>query len=476
VRKLKKNINDFELDSQSNQELKEKIELYKTIIDITYNWIVVVNIDGEITMINNPYCSFLGIKKEDAIGKHVTEIIPNTRMHIVAKSGKREIGDVQKIKGNQMIADRIPIFVEGKLVGAVGTVVFKDIAELDSYVKKVTVMEKELEFYKAELKKALGSKYTFENIIGESDAINQAKKLAKKVSKTRSSILILGESGTGKELFAHSIHNESPRSNYPLIKINCASIPKDLLESELFGYEEGAFTGAKKGGKPGKFEMANNSTIFLDEIGELPMNMQAKLLRAIQEREIERIGGTKSTTLDVRIIAATNRDLEKMVKNGEFREDLYYRLNVIKVTIPSLRERKEDISMLAKYLLRKVSDDMGRFVTEITPKAMELLEEYDWPGNIRELENTIERAINLVDKEARIKVSHLPYYIQSLNNNNADTFYNINLKKLVSELEITEIKKAISISKGNKFHAAKMLGISRTSLYEKMQKYNMLTK
>lgn len=473
---MKKNINDFELDSQSNQELKEKIELYKTIIDITYNWIVVVNIDGEITMINNPYCSFLGIKKEDAIGKHVTEIIPNTRMHIVAKSGKREIGDVQKIKGNQMIADRIPIFVEGKLVGAVGTVVFKDIAELDSYVKKVTVMEKELEFYKAELKKALGSKYTFENIIGESDAINQAKKLAKKVSKTRSSILILGESGTGKELFAHSIHNESPRSNYPLIKINCASIPKDLLESELFGYEEGAFTGAKKGGKPGKFEMANNSTIFLDEIGELPMNMQAKLLRAIQEREIERIGGTKSTTLDVRIIAATNRDLEKMVKNGEFREDLYYRLNVIKVTIPSLRERKEDISMLAKYLLRKVSDDMGRFVTEITPKAMELLEEYDWPGNIRELENTIERAINLVDKEARIKVSHLPYYIQSLNNNNADTFYNINLKKLVSELEITEIKKAISISKGNKFHAAKMLGISRTSLYEKMQKYNMLTK
>lgn len=473
---MKKNINDFELDSQSNQELKEKIELYKTIIDITYNWIVVVNIDGEITMINNPYCSFLGIKKEDAIGKHVTEIIPNTRMHIVAKSGKREIGDVQKIKGNQMIADRIPIFVEGKLVGAVGTVVFKDIAELDSYVKKVTVMEKELEFYKAEWKKALGSKYTFENIIGESDAINQAKKLAKKVSKTRSSILILGESGTGKELFAHSIHNESPRSNYPLIKINCASIPKDLLESELFGYEEGAFTGAKKGGKPGKFEMANNSTIFLDEIGELPMNMQAKLLRAIQEREIERIGGTKSTTLDVRIIAATNRDLEKMVKNGEFREDLYYRLNVIKVTIPSLRERKEDISMLAKYLLRKVSDDMGRFVTEITPKAMELLEEYDWPGNIRELENTIERAINLVDKEARIKVSHLPYYIQSLNNNNADTFYNINLKKLVSELEITEIKKAISISKGNKFHAAKMLGISRTSLYEKMQKYNMLTK
>lgn len=473
---MKKNINDFELDSQSNQELKEKIELYKTIIDITYNWIVVVNIDGEITMINNPYCSFLGIKKEDAIGKHVTEIIPNTRMHIVAKSGKREIGDVQKIKGNQMIADRIPIFVEGKLVGAVGTVVFKDIAELDSYVKKVTVMEKELEFYKDELKKALGSKYTFENIIGESDAINQAKKLAKKVSKTRSSILILGESGTGKELFAHSIHNESPRSNYPLIKINCASIPKDLLESELFGYEEGAFTGAKKGGKPGKFEMANNSTIFLDEIGELPMNMQAKLLRAIQEREIERIGGTKSTTLDVRIIAATNRDLEKMVKNGEFREDLYYRLNVIKVTIPSLRERKEDISMLAKYLLRKVSDDMGRFVTEITPKAMELLEEYDWPGNIRELENTIERAINLVDKEARIKVSHLPYYIQSLNNNNADTFYNINLKKLVSELEITEIKKAISISKGNKLHAAKMLGISRTSLYEKMQKYNMLTK
>lgn len=456
-----------------NKKLLEEIELYKTILDITYSWMVTVDREGIIIMINQPYCNFLEVSQDEAIGSHVTKIIPNSRMHIVCKTGQREIGDLQQIKGNQMIADRIPIWKNGELIGAVGTVVFKDIAELDSYVKKVTLMEKELEFYKKELKKALGSKYTFESIIGISDKLHQSKALAKKVSKTKSSILILGESGTGKEIFAHSIHNESPRSNYPLIKVNCASIPKELLESELFGYEEGAFTGAKRGGKPGKFELANQSTIFLDEIGELPISMQAKLLRAIQEREIERVGSTKSIKLDVRIIAATNRDLEDMVAKGEFREDLYYRLNVIKITIPPLRERKEDIAPLAKYLMKKLAEEMDRFVTEISPSAMDMLQLYDWPGNIRELENVIERAINLIEKEAKINVKHLPYYIQNPSSKYKPSYYDVNLKDMVAKLEQTEIKKALEAYSGNKLHTAKHLGISRTSLYEKMLKYGL---
>ena len=451
----------------------ELIELYRNIFDNSYNWMVVVDKYGYITMINKPYCNFLGTTQEEAIGKHVTEVIENTRMHIVVKTKEREIGDVQQIKGNQMIADRIPIFKDEELIGAVGTVIFKDIVELDSYVKKVAVMEKELDFYKKELKKALGSKYTFENIIGNSPAINKAKMLAKKVSSSKSSILLMGESGTGKELFAHSIHNLSPRANYPLIKVNCASIPAELLESELFGYEEGAFTGAKKGGKPGKFELADKSTIFLDEIGDMPVEMQVKLLRVIQEKEVERIGGTKSKKLDVRIIAATNKNLEEMVAEKTFREDLYYRLNVIKINIPSLRERREDIEPIANYLMKKLAKEMDRFVTEIDVDAMAHLKSHNWPGNIRELENTIERAINLVEKGAKITLNHLPYYIREKKGNYTSNIGKIGLKDIVSQVEIKEIRNALDICKGNKQQAAKELGISRTSLYEKIEKYGL---
>lgn len=452
---------------------QELLELYENIFDHSYNWMVVVDKEGYILLMNEPYCTFLGFQVKDVIGRHVTEIIENTRMHIVVKTGEREIGDVQQIRGNQMIADRVPIFKDGALIGAVGTVIFKDIVELDSYVKRVTTMEKELDFYKKELKKALGSRFTFENIVGNSEALEKAKEMAIKVARSKSSILLLGESGTGKELFAHSIHNESPRNNYPLIKVNCASIPSELLESELFGYEAGAFTGANKNGKPGKFELADNSTIFLDEIGDLPLAMQAKLLRALQEREIERIGGTKSKKLDVRIIAATNKNLEEMVKQKLFREDLYYRLNVIRITIPSLKDRRSDIPQLASHLLKKLSKDMDRFVTGISDDAMRLLCAYDWPGNIRELENTIERAINLVNKDAIINVNHLPYYIREQNPDVSGMLGGEGLRELVARLEIKEIKNALEICDNNKQQAAKVLGISRTNLYEKMTKYGL---
>lgn len=461
------------MNKRTSLQPQELLELYENIFDHSYNWMVVVDADGKIILMNEPYCKFLGFTTEEVIGMHVTNVIENTRMHIVVKTGEREIGDVQQIKGNQMIADRVPIYRDGKIIGAVGSVIFKDIVELDSYVKRVTTMEKELDFYKKELKKALGSRFTFENIIGNSGALEKAKDMALQVSMSKSSILLLGESGTGKELFAHSIHNASPRSNYPLIKVNCASIPSELLESELFGYEPGAFTGAGKNGKPGKFELADNSTIFLDEIGDLPLAMQAKLLRALQEKEIERVGGTKSKKLDVRIIAATNKNLEQMIKDKLFREDLFYRLNVIRITIPSLRERQSDIPMLTKHLIKKLSKEMDRFVTGISEEAMKLLVSYDWPGNIRELENAIERAINLVNKEAVIDVVHLPFYIREQNSELAGMATGEGLRDLVAQLEIKEIKNALEISGKNKQQAAKYLGISRTNLYEKMAKYGL---
>ena len=392
-------------------ELKFMFSLYKKIFEKLYNWMVVVDPDGYIIMMTKGYCKFIGITQEYAIGRHVTEIIENTRMHIVAKTEQKEIGDIQEIKGNMMVADRIPLYFDNKLIGAVGSVIFRDLSELNSYIKGVQHMEKQLDFYKKELQKALGGNYTFNNIVGESPAIRKAKDLARKVSSSKSNVLILGESGTGKELFAHAIHNESERSQYPIIKINCGSIPSELFESELFGYESGAFTGAKKDGKPGKFELANKSTIFLDEIGDLPLSMQVKLLRVIQEREIERIGAIKSQKVDVRIIAATSRNLEEMIKLNTFREDLYYRLNVINIKVPALRERRQDIPFLANYLMKKISSEMERHVTDISDEAMLALSLYDWPGNIRELENLIERALNLVDKQAIIETEHLPLYI-----------------------------------------------------------------
>lgn len=467
------------------EDLTYLFNLYKNIFNNIYNWMVVVDKEGYIIMMNKRYCDFIGISQEDAIGKHVTDVIENTRMHIVLKTEQKEIGDIQEIKGNQMIADRIPIYQDGNLIGAIGTVIFKDLVEFDVYVKNILKMEKQLEFYKKELKKALGSSYTFENIVGESTTVKRAKNLAQKVALSKSNILLLGESGTGKELFAHAIHNASPRGEYPLIKVNCGAIPSELLESELFGYEQGAFTGAKKGGKPGKFELANRSTIFLDEIGDLPLNMQVKILRVIQEREIERVGSIKSQKIDVRIIAATNRDLEDMVRKKLFREDLYYRLNVISINIPPLRDRIEDIPLLTRHLMKKLANEMERHVTEISPGALEALTNYHWPGNIRELANLIERALNLVEKEAMISLDHFPYYIRK--GAKSDTGVALEglemnldgtLKDIFEEIEKRAIRKTLLEYEGNKFQTAKKLGISRTSLYEKIKKYDleMLTK
>jgi transcriptional regulator with PAS, ATPase and Fis domain len=462
-------------------ELKFLLNLYIKIFDRIYNWMVVVDPDGYIILMTKSYCKFIGITQEYAIGRHVTEIIENTRMHIVAKTEQKEMGDLQEIKGNKMIADRIPLYLDNKLIGVVGSVIFRDLSEFDSYVKNIQNMEKQLDFYKKELQKALGFNDKFDDIVGESSSIVKAKELARKVSSSKSNVLILGESGTGKGLFANAIHNESERSQYPMIKINCASIPSELFESELFGYEPGAFTGARKDGKPGKFELANKSTIFLDEIGDLPLSMQVKLLRVIQEREVERIGAVKSQKIDVRIIAATNRNLEEMILQHTFREDLYYRLNVINIQVPSLRERRNDIPVLANYLMRKISAEMERHVTDISEEAMLALSLYNWPGNIRELANLIERALNLVDKQAIIQTIHLPTYITDClltNPSNSNIkivpiMINCTLKDMYMEIEKKAIKAALDEFKGNKLRVASKLDISRTSLYEKLKLYNL---
>lgn len=443
--------------------------LLNTITEATNDAIVYVNKEGKVEILTKAYANFLGVNRDEAIGKHVRDVIENTRMDIVVETGIPEIAQVQEIKGRNMIATRIPVVVNDKIVGAVGKVLFKDVDELNSLYKEINKIEKELNLYKDEFKRANKAQYALDSIISESRSMEELKELTMMAAKTNSNVLILGESGTGKELFAHAIHNNSKRKDAPFIKVNCGAIPYELLESELFGYEEGSFTGAKKGGKIGKFKAADGGTIFLDEIGELPMNMQVKLLRVLQDREIERIGSNISEKVDIRIIAATNKDLDKMVSEGMFRLDLYYRLNVVSIKIPPLRERKEDIPILSKYLIEKISKGENIKVDKISDNTLEYLKKYDWPGNVRELENILERAINFLEKETIINLNHLPHKITGIMGNKQIR----NLKSIVEEVEKQTIIDSLIIANGNKTNAANILDISRTSLYEKITKYGI---
>lgn len=443
--------------------------LLNTVMDAVNDCLIFVNNDGRIEMLSKAYADFLNVPREEAIGKHVRQIIENTRMDIVTKTGKAEIAQVQEIHGRKMIATRIPVFVGGKVAGAVGKVLFRDVDELNALYTKINKIEKELNLYRDEFKKANKAKYALDSIIGDSAVMVQLKEITKKVANTNSNVLILGESGTGKELFAHAIHNNSKRSGAPFIKVNCGAIPNELLESELFGYEEGAFTGAKKGGKIGKFKVADTGTIFLDEIADLPMNMQVKLLRVLQDREIERIGATTSEKVDVRVIAATNKSLEDMVSEGLFRLDLYYRLNVVNIRIPPLRERKNDIPILAQHLIEKISKNENVPVKAISQSTLEYLKSYEWPGNVRELENILERAINFLEDEVIIEPKHLPAKITGTKNME----FTRSLKETLENVEKDTIINSLILSGGNKTEAADLLGISRTSLYEKLTRYKI---
>ncbi|MFB5663108.1 sigma 54-interacting transcriptional regulator [Alteribacillus sp. HJP-4] len=446
-----------------------RAETLETIYEYLYDGIIMVDQDGFVTMLSQEYAEFLEVDAEDVLGRHCTEVVENTRMHIVAKSGKAEIADLQRIKGDYMIASRIPIIKNGECTGAVGKVLFKNVGGFNSLYKRIHRMEKELKQYKGEFQEQNQAKYQFSNIAGDSNIIRCTKQTAEKAAQTSSNVLLLGESGTGKELFAHAIHNASARAPGNFVKINCAAIPAELLESELFGYVEGSFTGARKGGKKGKFEAAEGGTIFLDEVGELPLHMQVKFLRVLQEKEVEKVGSHQSTAIDVRIIAATNRNLEDMVQRGDFRMDLYYRLHVMPIHIPSLKERKEDIVLLSKLIIKRISQLLGKHIRGISDQALRLLSDYDWPGNIRELENVLERSINMADPHSFIEERHLSTRITGQLSEEQILPLSATVEAAEKEAISTSLKKA----DGNKSQAAGWLGISRTSLYEKINKYKL---
>jgi transcriptional regulator with PAS, ATPase and Fis domain len=443
------------------------IEIVETIVENAFGWLVVVDKDGKIIYINKNYCDFLEAEREQVLGMHVAQVIENSRMHIVAATGKEEIADLQYIKGNYMIANRIPIISNGEVIGAFGTVFFRDTKEWMQMNSHVKSMLTKIQSYIQDIDRSV--KFSLGDILGSSKQIQSLKEKVKMVAASDISVLIRGESGTGKELFAHSIHQLSNRSHQPFVKINCGAIPEHLLESELFGYEEGAFTGAKKGGKKGKFQLADGGTLFLDEIGDMPLNMQVKLLRALQEGEIESVGSTAPVNVDVRIIAATNRPLEKMMEEKRFREDLFYRINVVPFMVPPLRDRLEDLSILIDYFIKKITKKSGKRISAIDDNVIEKFHQYSWPGNIRELENVIEASVHLTSNET-ISTESLPDYMKE------SAVYPVGKKKLKDILEETEkriLTQSLSKFNNDRLEAAKALGISKSSMYEKLKKYGI---
>lgn len=474
----------LENKGKSISSLESAISRYENALNLLSECIIGVNEQGIINFFSGAYAQFLGIDDpKEAIGKHCTEVVENTRMHIIVKTGHAEIGHIQQVNNRNIISTRIPIIKEGKIIGAIGKIMFHDVQQFKALADQISAMESKLSYYQTELKRLQEGRFSFQSIVGESAKMEEVKMMALKVSKSRSTVLIRGESGTGKELFANAVHHASPRADGAFIRLNCAAIPRDLLEAELFGYEEGAFTGAKKGGKPGKIELAHKGTLFLDEIGDMSLDMQVKLLRVLQEKEIERIGGTKTHKIDVRFIAATHRNLREMVRRGEFREDLYYRLNVFAIDIPPLRERKEDIVHLIEFLIRKLNKELGSSVLSLDKRVRDIFIEHDWPGNIRELENVLERAMNVVEGTV-IQVHHLPVYLRKRDLEEElyhETFagyqgeneISYSLQTEVESAEKRVIARALEKTAGNIKEAAKLLGIHRASLYRKIERYGI---
>jgi transcriptional regulator with PAS, ATPase and Fis domain len=456
----------YEQPSESRQ-----LNVLKHVFNHIDNGAVVINPDGIITHFNQTYGKFLKLDPNAQIGKHITEVVENSRLHIVAKTGKAEINVSHEIQGQTMLVQRIPIKENGRVIAVFGHVLFKSIKDVEKLASQLSKLKSMVRRYKNELSSIRSARYTFDDIIGKSISIKKMKKEALKAGTTSLPVLVSGESGTGKELFAQSIHNASLRKSHPFIRLNCSAIPKDLLESELFGYEGGAFTGAKTAGKPGKFDLAHKGTIFLDEIGDMPLSMQPKLLRVLEEKEFEPIGSSRPKRTDFRLISASNQNLEKMVEEGKFRADLFYRLNVVPLHIPPLRDRVDDIIPLARHLLSQALDAGIFGQTTLDKRTEKLLCMYDWPGNVRELKNVIERALTTCEGNVIIPAD-LPMYLHQ-NQTSAALSEGYLLKDVVARAEKAAVLDALKITGFKKVQAAAILGIHRTLLYKKMKRYNI---
>jgi PAS domain S-box-containing protein len=443
---------------ETQKELFNTNQYLNTVMNSMNVGIITTDMNGIIRSLNSKLCEMLDVKEEEIINQHVDNFSEDwSHIGYELSNGKVYENKETIYYGNDKKTrfDLSVYPIKNYSDNIIGTVwVIKDIKNVYDLVHKYTGMS---------------AVYTFDDIIGESKEILELIELAKSVSDSPSTILIQGESGTGKELIAQSIHNNSSRRNKSFVAINCGAIPKGLIESEFFGYEEGAFTGAKRGGHPGKFELANGGTLFLDEIGEMPLDLQVSLLRVLQEGSISRLGGDKCTFVDVRVIASTNKDLKKEIEQGTFREDLYYRLSVIPLYVPSLREREGDIEILIKHFLKMKSEKLGKPIPEINRDLYEKLINYSWPGNIREMENCIENIVNMGGKTS-FKFEGAAELENNSNIIKRDLEYNM---CTLEEFEKKAISTCLKQCNGNITKAAQILGVNRSTIHLKIKKYQI---
>lgn len=446
---------------------REKSERVKTIMDYAHEGIIAVDKTGFVTVFNKSAQKIMNVSKEEVLGRYIPDILPNTGLMNVLNSGEEELGALQSIGSGVIAANRVPIKIGGEVVGAIAT--FQDVTKIQELEGRI---RKQIHF------KGLTAKYTFDDIIGGSEAICQTIADARKFSGVDSNILITGETGTGKELIAQSVHNASHRQSGPFVAVNCAALPANLLESELFGYVEGAFTGAVRGGKAGLFELAHRGTIFLDEVSEISLDLQGRLLRVLQEREIMRLGDDRIIPIDVRVISATNKRLRQLAAAGRFRQDLLYRLDVLKISIPPLSRRKEDIMRLTYYFLEKYCQRFGKAIPVILPEAQRILMDYDWPGNIRELRNICERLAVLttrqrIGSEEVRKVLEIDEPESGLPASSVCFRFNGAPPRL-AKMGRDELVQLLGQTGNNKAEAARALGVSRTTLWRKLKELGIM--
>lgn len=470
----KSKVPSGDLPTKARVTMKELFQDPHTVglfLDQFPNGVLITDPDGYVIFINKPYSHFLGLDQQAQIGRHCTEVIATSRMHIVGKTGHAEINAAMLIQGENIVVQRIPIIKEGRMLAVFGLVMFHCIQDFHKLGNKLKLLESKVEIYEKELRALRQTRYTVDSIIGDSESRQQLQQLVFRAAANNLTVLITGESGCGKELYAQAIHNAGPRRLKPFVRINASAIPAELLESELFGYEKGAFTGAKSSGKRGKFHMAHQGTLFLDEIGDLPPTIQPKLLRVLEEKEFDMVGGTAPVHSDFRLIAATNRNLETMVEERRFRSDLYYRLNVFNLHIPPLRERPDDILPQARFFLNDLAEEWSIATPTLAPETEKVLKAYPWPGNSRELRHILQRTMATLDNDT-IHPGDLPLHLLTRACPSHPMAVSP-LKKTVQDAEIRAIQAALKACDNNKAKAAKMLSIHRTLLYRRMKQLGM---
>lgn len=444
---------------------QNEADFLRRVLDHVSDCLVAVDTTGRVVLINASYCRLLGGSAEDFVGRHVTEVVTHkTKLHLVAQGQASATLSPLEVRGHQLLARQVPVYQDDQIIGAVGLALFTD---LDSLKRAAEVFAQDASIIR-NTQSPWKTSYSLKDIVGKGKVIEAVHNQIRRAALLNVPVLITGETGTGKELAANAIHDLSPRAKRPFVWVNCASIPENLIDAELFGYDGGSFTGARARGKPGKFELASGGTLFLDEIGDMPLHLQATLLRAVQNQEIVRVGGTSPVKVDVRVICATNLPLGKMVKEGKFRSDLYFRLNVLSVKMPSVRER-DDLDFLIENLIEKLLRREGVAKRPLSESVTKQLRQNNWPGNVRQLEGALLRY--LVSGDLELADSHMCEFVAT-NISGTNKKANSTLQDHLDQERKAHIQRAIEAAHGDKERAAEFLGISRATLYRELKHFN----